>query len=75
MSIPCDKTFLLVPSSRSSVKVKYQGHSFQQKKKKKMAVAGAWVFRKHILFLLSYNVTRKKKQFVHAVGKKGHNAT
>ena len=28
MSIPCDKTFLLVTSSRSSVKVKvkYQGH-------------------------------------------------
>ena len=30
MSIPCDKTFLLVPSSRSSVKVKYQGHSFKK---------------------------------------------
>ena len=30
MSIPCDKTFLLVPSSRSSVKVKvkYQGQCF-----------------------------------------------
>ena len=31
MSISCDKTFLLVPSLRSSVKVmvKYQGHSFR----------------------------------------------
>ena len=28
MSMPCDKIFLLVPSSRSSVKVKNQGHSF-----------------------------------------------
>ena len=33
MSIPCDKSFLLVPSSRSSVKVKYQGLSFREKKK------------------------------------------
>ena len=34
MSKPCDKTVLLVPSSRSSVKVqvKYQGHSFKKKK-------------------------------------------
>ena len=49
MSIPCDKTFLLVPSSRSSVKVKvkYQDHNFQ-----KMAIVGAFVFHKHILFLL-----------------------
>ena len=32
MSIPCYKIFLLVPSSRSSVKVtvKYQGHSFRK---------------------------------------------
>ena len=32
MNIPCDKNFLLVPSSRSSVKVKvkYQGHNFQK---------------------------------------------
>ena len=31
VSIPCEKTFLLVSSSRSSVKVevKYQGHSFR----------------------------------------------
>ena len=35
LSIPCDKTFLLVPSSRPSVNVKYQGHSFRKKKKKK----------------------------------------
>ena len=36
MSRPCDKTFVLVPTSRSSVKVKVkcQGHSFQKKKKK-----------------------------------------
>ena len=39
---------LLVPSSRLSakVKVKYKGLS-------KMAVSGAFVFHKHILFLLS----------------------
>ena len=32
MSIPCEKTFMLVPSSRSSVKVKvrYQDHSFRK---------------------------------------------
>ena len=45
MSIPCDKTFVFVPTSRSSVKVKvkYQGHSFQKiKKKKEMAVAEDW---------------------------------
>ena len=32
MSIPCDKTFLLVLSSKASikVKVKYQGHSFRK---------------------------------------------
>ena len=50
MSIPCDKIFQLVPSSRSSVKVKveYLGHNFQ-----KMAIAGALVFHKHILFCLS----------------------
>ena len=47
MRIPCDKTFLLVPSSRLSVKVKveYQGHNFQ-----KMAVEGAFMFHKPILF-------------------------
>ena len=41
MSIPCDKTLLLVPSSKScsKVKVEYQGHNFQN-----MAVAGAFVF-------------------------------
>ena len=39
-------TYQLVPSSRSSakVKVKYQGHISQ-----KMAVLGALVFHKHIL--------------------------
>ena len=33
MSIPCDKTFLLVPSSRSSVRVnfKYQDHRLKKK--------------------------------------------
>ena len=47
MSMSYDKTFLLVPSSRSSVKVKveYQGHNFQ-----KMAIVGASVLHKHILF-------------------------
>ena len=28
MSLPCDNNFLLAPSSRSPVKVKYQSHSF-----------------------------------------------
>ena len=41
--VPCDKTFLLVPSSRLSVKVEYQGHNFQ-----KMGVAGAFLFHEHI---------------------------
>ena len=47
MNIPCDKTFLLVPSSRSSIqkKVEYQDHDF-----KKTAVVGASIFHKHILF-------------------------
>ena len=50
MSIPCDKTFLVVASSRPSVdvKVKYQG--FNYFKKKEMTVAGALVFHKHSLF-------------------------
>ena len=30
MSIPCDKTFLWVPSSRSLVKVVYQAHCFRK---------------------------------------------
>ena len=32
MSIPCDETYLLVPSSRLSVKVQFknQGHSFRK---------------------------------------------
>ena len=49
MSIPCNKTFMLVPSSRSSVKVKvkYQGHSFR--KNGRCAALG---FHKHILFFL-----------------------
>ena len=42
-------THLLVPRSRSSakVKVKYQGHVFQE-----MGVSGALVFHKHILFII-----------------------
>ena len=43
----CDKTLLFVPSPRSSIKFKYQGHSFR-----KMAVAGTLVFYKHSLFSL-----------------------
>ena len=43
MSIPCDKTFLLVPSSRSSVKVKYQGHSFRKNCEGAVAGKFAWV--------------------------------
>ena len=39
---------LLVPRSSAKVKVKYKGYIFQ-----KMAVSGALVFHKHILF--SYN--------------------
>ena len=52
MSKPCEKTFLLVPSARSSAKVEYQGHNFQKKKEKKMAIAEAFVLDKHILFMV-----------------------
>ena len=45
--IPWGKT-LLVPKSGSSVKVKFQGHSFLLKKKKKRAIAEAFMFHKHI---------------------------
>ena len=41
MSIPCNKTFLLAPSSRSSIKVEYKGHNL----KKKKAVKGAFMIR------------------------------
>ena len=44
--IPWGKTLSNVPKSRSSVKVTYQGHSFR----KKIAVAGPFVFDKYILF-------------------------
>ena len=54
MYIPYGKTLSLVPKSTSSVKVKYQGHSFQ---KQKMAVAGAFVFHKPMLL---YTVTGRK---------------
>ena len=55
MSIPCDKTFLLIPSSRSLVKVKV-------KYKKKMAFAGALVFHEHSLLdlLLEMNLGQIK---------------
>ena len=47
MKVHLIDTHLRVPRSRSSemVKVKYQGHISQ-----KMAVSGALVFHKHILF-------------------------
>ena len=45
--LPLCKPLSLVPKSRSSVKVKYQGHSFLQK----MAVAAAFIYHKHNLFL------------------------
>ena len=44
-------THLVVPSSRLSVKVIYQGHVL----KKYMAVEGAFVFHKHILFKFGNN--------------------
>ena len=44
--ISCSKTFSSVPRARSSVKVKYQGHVY-----KKMAVVGAFVFKKKSVFL------------------------
>ena len=55
MSIHCDKTFLMVPNSRSPVKVKveYQGHISQ-----KLAVAGALVFHRHrhlVFFFLAHD--------------------
>ena len=59
-SIPCDKTFWLVPSSRSSVKfkVKYQGHSFR-KKKKKWSLLGYWCFTNTSCFFF-FNLTLSK---------------
>ena len=47
VSIPCDKIFLLVPSSWSSVKVKvkYQGHSFL----KNGRCWGIGVWQKHLI--------------------------
>ena len=53
------KALSLVQKSRSSakVKVKYQGHSFWKKKKKKNAVTGALVFHKHILFFNELHVS------------------
>ena len=56
MSIPCDKTFMLVPRSRSSVKikVKYQGHSFR--KKIRGGGGGIGVSQTHLVFnLCCYN--------------------
>ena len=44
--IPWGKTLSLVAKSRSSVKVKYQGNSFE-----KMAIVGTLVFHKHNLFI------------------------
>ena len=49
-------TYLLIPRSRSSAKVKviYHGHITKKKKKKKkeeMAVSGGINFSKHIFFL------------------------
>ena len=42
IDVPLGKTLSLVLKSRSSVKVRYQGHSFR----KKMAVAGALDFHR-----------------------------
>ena len=46
MCIPCSKTFSLVIRSKSpvKVKVKYQGHIFKKKKKKK------WLLQFHLSF-------------------------
>ena len=65
MSITCDKTILLVPSSRSSVKVKveYKNHNIQ----KNVGGMGGIVFYKHIFF------ERVKKSKKNIVGK-GENA-
>ena len=51
---------LLVPRSRSSakVKVKYKGYISQ-----KMAVSGAFVFHKHILFFLVFNYFIEQTSF------------
>ena len=42
MYIPLGRTLSLVPKSRLSVKVRYQGHSLQKKKK--------WPLREHLCF-------------------------
>ena len=73
MSIPCDKPFLFVLSSRSfvKVKVKYQGHSHR-----KMAIAGALVFHKLVLFLIGQyllmKVMMKTLLQIHSALRKGN---
>ena len=57
MSIPSNKTFLLVTSSRSSVKVRYQGYSFQ----KNGHCGGISVSQTHSLSLLFHNVVNPIK--------------
>ena len=58
ISIPCDKSFLLVSRSKSNIKVTI-------KKKEKMAVAGALVFHKHILlFMFSVKALTVDKIFL-----------
>ena len=53
MSIPCDKNFLLVPRSRSSVNVKV---NIKVAVFEKTAVAGALAFLKHSLFIYKLNI-------------------
>ena len=56
--------YLLVPTSRSSakVKVKYQGHVYQ-----KMSVPGALVFTNTSCFILEISVVYEKSYIVGAV--------
>ena len=58
IDIPWGKTLSLVSKSRLSVKVKCQGNSF----KKKMAIAGAFMFHKHILYLVCFSLQNMYKE-------------
>ena len=42
MRVPCGEILSLVPSQRSSVKVRYQGYIFQKKKRKKKKNGRYW---------------------------------
>ena len=60
MSIPCDKTFLLVPSSRSSLKVKFsfQGHTLLKCKTFTLDITFEWNYTGSSYLTCEFIVTR-----------------